>query len=152
MSAPRRSAEQEFQEDLLRLEAYRNQLNALAKQHQYLLSSLADHRRARETLEGLESSGARPESLIPIGGEAFLRGSADPQASVLIGMGAGVLAEMPRPKASELLAERLGKIEEARRGLEGQIGELEGRIEALSERVEAIARSASPGAGDVAGD
>ncbi len=152
MSAPRLSAEQRIQEDLMRLEAYRNQLAALAKQHQYLSSSALDHQRARETLEGLESTPVGTESLIPIGGETFLRGAAAPGSSVLIGLGAGIMAELPRPKASELLAERVGKIEEARKGLEGQIGELEGRIEALSERVESMARDEPTRAGDVGRD
>jgi prefoldin alpha subunit len=151
VSTPRRPTEQDLQSDLLRLEAYRNQLAALLRQLQYLANSYQDHRRARETLEGLEAASSPVESLIPIGGDAFVRGTADRAAPVLMGLGAGVLAEMPRPKASELLAERLKQLEEARRGLETQIGELEGRIDALTQRVDAMSQGAS-GSGDVGGD
>lgn len=125
----------------MRLEAYRNQLNTLLQQHQYLSASSGDHRRARETLEGLDGVGAEGEFLIPVGGETFLRGTVDRSGKVLIGLGSGVVTEMPRPKASELLAERIGKIEEARKDLEGQMTELEARIDGLSQRLDSMTRS-----------
>ncbi|MCI4348784.1 MAG: prefoldin subunit alpha [Thermoplasmata archaeon] len=152
MSAPRPTTEQEVQEDLVRLDAYRNQLNALLQQHQYLTASHADHRRARETLEGIEKTDATTAFLLPVGGETFLHGSADASAKVLIGIGSGVVVEMERPKASELLAQRLTTIEKARQDLEGQMGTLEERIDALSERLESLSRSQSGRAGDVGRD
>jgi len=151
VSGPARSAEPDVQEDLLRLEAYRNQLNALLQQHQYLTASHAEHRRARETLESLDRTAADREILIPMGGETFVRGSADGSAAVLIGIGSGIMVEMARPKASELLAERIGTIERARRDLEGQLGTLEERIEALSERIDSLARKRPDRPDDVGG-
>ncbi len=135
--------EEQVQEDLMRLEAYRNQLNTLLQQHQYLSASAGDHRRARETLEGIEGTADSGEFLIPVGGEAYLRGTVDRGAKVLIGVGSGVVTEMPRPQASELLADRIGKIDVARQELEGQMGELEARIDALSQRLDAMTRGAA---------
>ncbi len=143
--------EEQVQEDLMRLDAYRNQLNTLLQQHQYLSASSGDHLRARETLEGLEQSGSSGEYLIPTGGETYLRGAIDRAAPVLIGLGSGVVVEMPRPQASELLADRIAKIEQARRDLEGQMGELEARIESLSRRLESLTRGGAR-TGDVGGD
>ena len=74
--------EQQVQEDLMRLDAYRNQLNALLQQHQILTASRQDHVRARESLEGVESSSANAELLLPLGGETFVRGSIDRDAPV----------------------------------------------------------------------
>jgi len=124
----------------MRLEAYRNQLNALLQQHQLLSASLADHRRARETLEGLESTGTGAEFVIPVGGETYLPGSVAKESKVLIGIGSGVVVEVERPKASETLAERLTRIEQARQELEAQMGQLEERIERLSDRLDALSR------------
>lgn len=152
MSGGRAPSEQELQEDLLRLEAYRNQLAALLQQHQYLSASHADHLRAREALEGLEGLEAGSELLLPVGGETYLRGSTDRSKPVLIGIGSGVVVEMSRPKASETLAQRISSIQRAREELEGQVGQLEDRIEQLSGRLDSATR-ARPGRPDhVGGD
>jgi prefoldin alpha subunit len=152
------SPEQQVQEDLARLDAYRAQLNNLVQQHQYLAASRGDHVRAKETLEGLDRVDASAEFLIPIGGEAFLRGAPSAGAPVLVGVGSGIIAELDRPKVIELIAARLTKIDEAARELEGQIRTLDERVQLLGQRLEAMSQGAPPsGAGepgpdDVGGD
>ena len=137
----REITEQQVQEDLMRLEAYRNQLNALLQQHQILSASRQEHARAQESLEGIERSGDGSELLLPLGGEALVRGSVDRSAPVLIGVGSGIVVEMERPKVTELLAQRLVRIDQAVRDLETQMGSLDDRIQLLSRRLDAIARS-----------
>jgi prefoldin alpha subunit len=132
--------EQQVQEDLMRLDAYRNQLNALLQQHQILAASRQEHVRARESLEGVDRAAAGTELLLPLGGETFVRGSVDTKSPVLVGVGSGIVVEMERPKVVELLAERLVRIEQALRDLEGQMGNLDERIQALSQRLDSIAR------------
>jgi len=135
-----RMTEEQVQEDLMRLEAYRNQLNALLQQHQILSASRQDHLRARESLEGVESTPASAELLLPLGGETFVRGSVDRNAPVLVGMGSGIVVEMERPKVTELLAERTARIEQALRDIEGQMASIDERIQALSQRLDLAAR------------
>ena len=83
MSAPTRyKSEQEVQEDLVRLDAYRAQLNAMVQQFQYLASSRTDHVRAREALEGRGFSvqyldGQTPPAERKASVEAFQRGEGD---------------------------------------------------------------------------
>jgi prefoldin alpha subunit len=141
--------EAEVQEDLLRLEAYRNQLSASLQQHQILTASRADHDRARESLEGVDRALPDAELILPLGGEAFVRGTVDRSAPVLIGVGSGVVVEMDRPKVIELLAQRLVKIDQAIRDLEGQMNALDERIQMLSRRLDAVSRGPAPG--DVGG-
>jgi prefoldin alpha subunit len=142
--------EAEVQEDLMRLEAYRSQLSASLQQHQLLTGSRAEHDRARESLEGVDRAAADAELLIPLGGETFARGTVDRRAPILIGMGSGVVVEMERPKVVELLADRLLKIDQAIRDLEGQMNALDERIQLLSRRLESVSRD--PAAGHVGGD
>jgi prefoldin alpha subunit len=144
--------EAEVQEDLMRLEAYRNQLNALLQQHQILTSSRGDHLRARESLEGIDRAEPGAELLLPLGGEAIVRGSISKDTPVLIGVGSGVIVEMDRPRAVELLAERLVRIDQAIGDIEGQVGSLEERIQMLSRRLDSMAARASRGPSDVGGD
>jgi prefoldin alpha subunit len=143
-------SEQEVQEDLLRLEAYRNQLNALLQQYQILTASRAEHARARESLEGVERSDANAEMLVPLGGEAFVRGKVERDAPVLIGVGSGVVVEMNRAQVAELLAQRTSRIEQATRDLESQMSTLDERIQLMSRRLDDLARSG--GAADVGRD
>ena len=146
-----RMTQEQVQEDLLRLEAYRNQLNAMLQQHQILSASRQDHLRARESLEGVDRAPADSELLLPLGGETFVRGSVDRDAPVLVGIGSGVVVEMERPKVTELLAERIVRIEQALRDLEGQMSTLDERIQALSQRLDSASRE-SAAATDVGSD
>jgi prefoldin alpha subunit len=139
-ASPPRVTEQQVQEDLLRLDAYRNQLSSLLQQHEILSASRQDHVRARESLEGVDRAPPTAEFLLPLGGETFVRGSVDQTAPVLVGVGSGVVAEMERPKVVELLAERTVRIEQALRELEGQMTSLDERIQSLSSRLDSIAR------------
>jgi len=132
--------EAEVQEDLMRLEAYRNQLSASLQQHQILTGSRAEHDRARESLEGVDRAAPDAELIIPLGGETFVRGTIDRSARVLIGVGSGVVVEMERPKVAELLAQRAVKIDQAVRDLEGQMNTLDERIQLLSRRLESVSR------------
>lgn len=142
--APRRPSEEQVQEDLIRLDAYRAQLNGLAQQHQILLASRQDHLRARESLEGIDRSSAGDEVLVPLGGEAYVRGRVQREAPVLVGVGSGVAAEMDRSKAAEVIAQRVTRIEQAIGDIEGQMTSIDERIQLLSRRLEAVSRS--PGA------
>lgn len=142
--------ESEVQEDLMRLEAYRNQLSASLQQHQILNASRAEHDRARESLEGVDRAATDAELIIPLGGETFVRGTIDRTARVMVGVGSGVVVEMERPKVAELLAERGVKIDQAVRDLEGQMNALDERIQMLSRRLESVSRG--PTSGNVGGD
>lgn len=134
--------ERQVEEDLARLDAYRNQLSALVQQRQILLASLQDHARARDSLDGIDRGEGTAEYLVPLGGEAFVRGKVNRVAPVLVGLGSGVVVEMERPKVAELLAQRQGRLEQAVRDLEGQIGSLDERVQLVSQRLEHASRAA----------
>jgi prefoldin alpha subunit len=152
MSTPRAQGtavtEQQVRDDLMRLDLYRNQLSQMLQQHQMIVASRADHLRARETLDGLERTPNDPELLLPIGGDTFLRGAPRDPNHVLLGIGSGVVVEMDRPKASEVLAERLVRLDEAARDLENQMRGLEERITVLSSRLEALSQRSETPLGD----
>lgn len=146
MSTPRENtapvSEEQVRDDLMRLDVYRNQLSQMLQQHQMVSASRTDHLRARETLEGLDRVGPEPELLLPVGGDTFLRGSPRDSAHVLLGIGSGIVVEMERPKASQVLAERLVQLDKAAQDLETQMRALEERITVLSSRLEALSQSA----------
>ncbi len=151
MSLPSPPApERQVEEDLVRLDAYRNQLSGLVQQRQILIASRQDHARARESLDGIDRSDGATEYLLPLGGEAYVRGRVDRGVPALVGIGSGVVVEMDRPKVAELLAQRLGRLDQALRELEGQIAALDERIQIVSGRIENATRGSEAG-GDVGG-
>ncbi len=144
MSAePRELSEQQVQEDLMRLDAYRSQLNALLQQYQILSASRTEHLRARESLEGVDRAEPGAELLLPFGGETYVRGTVARGAPVLIGIGSGVVVELDAAKVTELLAQRVTRIDQATRDLEGQMSTLDERIQLLSRRLDDAARTGS---------
>jgi prefoldin alpha subunit len=147
---PSRPTEQQVEEDLVRLDAYRNQLSGMVQQRQLLQASRQDHLRARESLEGIDRADAATEFVVPLGGEAYVRGKVDRGSPVLLGVGSGVVVETERPKAAELLAQRLGRLDQAARELDGQIAALDERIQLVSRRLDNASRAAGAG-GDVGG-
>ncbi|MCI4323362.1 MAG: prefoldin subunit alpha [Thermoplasmata archaeon] len=146
MSASAR-VEDQVQEDLMRLEAYRGQLSAVYQQYQMLTASRADHQRARDALDGLDVATPPSDVLIPIGGEAFIRGNPDRTGKVFLAVGSGLVAEIDRGQARETLQQRLKQIDEAGRDLEGQIRQLEVRIRGISQRIESLSARSGPSAG-----
>jgi prefoldin alpha subunit len=138
MAAP--PTEQQVQEELARLDAYRSQLNAMLQQLQYLSASRAEHLRAREALDGLERLHADGEILVPLGGDTFVRGTPMKDSPVLVGVGSGVVVEMDRAQVTEVLTERMTKIEQAATDLEGQARALDERIQLLSRRLESLSQ------------
>ena len=150
MSTPSPPTQRQVEEDLVRLDAYRSQLGNLMQQRQMLLASRQDHDRARESLEGIDRAEGSTEYLVPLGAEAFIRGRLDRAQPVLLGVGSGVVVEMERPKVVELLAQRLGRLDQAARELDGQIAQLDERIQIISRRLETASRAAES-AGDVGG-
>ncbi len=137
-------AERAVQEDLVRLESYRTQLSAMVQQLQFLASSRNEHRRAREALEGLDRPNASADLLVALGADSFVRGTATTDGKVLLGVGSGVVVELNRPTASEMLAQRGERLEQGSRDLESQAAQLEDRIEQLSRRIDAMTRGESP--------
>ena len=152
MSSPsnevRPPTEEQVRDDLMRLDLYRSQLSQMLQQHQMISASRSDHQRARETLEGLDRPDRETELLVPVGGDTFVRGAPKDTGHVLLGIGSGVVVEMERSKASEVLAERLVRLDQAGRDLEGQMHALEERITVLSNRLEALNQSADRTASD----
>jgi prefoldin alpha subunit len=141
--APEPVTEDQVQDDLMRLEAYRNQLQAIVQQHDLLTASRAEHQRARESLDGIDGADAASEYLVPLGGELFVRGTVAKGTPVLLGIGSGVVVELDRAKAAETVSERTGKIEQALRDLEGQAAALDERIQLLSRRLDSLSRGAA---------
>ena len=85
------------QEDITRnltlIEYYKQQLESIEMQLQYLQATLSEYQRAKITVEQLHDTDDNSELLIPVGGGVFVNGSLKNSSNVLIGVGAGIVLE-----------------------------------------------------------
>jgi len=104
--------EEEITRNLSLIEYYKQQLESIDMQLQYLQSTLADYQRAKITVEQLHAVDENSELLIPVGAGTFVNGSLKNASNVLIGVGAGIVIEKTVDEAVLKLEERIKRIQE----------------------------------------
>jgi prefoldin alpha subunit len=104
--------EEEITRNLTLIEYYKQQLESIDMQLQYLQSTLADYQRAKITVGELHSADENSEVLIPVGAGTFVNGSLKSTSNVLIGVGAGIVIEKTVDEAVIKLEERIKRIQE----------------------------------------
>jgi prefoldin alpha subunit len=108
----RMTKEEEITRNLTLIEYYKQQLESIDLQIQYLQTTLADYQRAKKTVENLNAITEDTELLIPIGGGTFVNGCLKNASNVLIGVGTGLIVEKPVTDAIAKLDERIKRIQE----------------------------------------
>jgi len=104
--------EEDITRNLTLIEYYKQQLESIDLQLQYLQSTLMEYQRAKMTVEQLSSVDTNSEILIPVGAGTFINGSLKNASNVLIGVGAGIVIEKPVTEALGKLDERIKRIQE----------------------------------------
>ena len=104
--------EEEITRNLTLIEYYKQQLESIEVQLQYLQDALSDHQRAKITVEQLHNADENSEILIPVGGGTFVNGSLKNASNVLISIGAGLVVEKTVDEAVAKLDERMKKLQE----------------------------------------
>src|SRR5512137_1026937 len=99
--------DEEITRNLTLLEYYKQQLESIDMQLQYLQSTLADYQRAKITVDQLHDVDENSEILIPVGAGTFVNGSLKNASNVLIGVGAGIVIEKPVEETVVKLEERI---------------------------------------------
>jgi len=104
--------EEDITKNLTMIEYYKQQLESIDAQLQYLSTVLAEYQRAKVTVEQLHAADPNTEVLIPLGGGTFVNGSVKDTSNVLIGVGASLVVEKSMDDALKKLDERIKKIQE----------------------------------------
>lgn len=117
------------QEALVLLETYQRQLDAIARQIDFLQGVHDDTVRASKGLEGIGEE-ASPEILVPLGAQTFVRGTVKSKDKVITSIGAGYATERSRDEAIKRLDGRATQIQ----------GELERLMQAALELQQEAAR------------
>ena len=101
--------DEELTKYLALIEQYKEQMNSLEMQSQYVQSAIMDYNKAKITLENLKKTEKDKEIILPIGGSTFLSANLKDPSNVLFDIGAGVVAEK---KTEDAIVQIDKKIEE----------------------------------------
>ena len=97
--------DEELSNYMYQIEQYKEQLNQLDMQSQYLQAAMMDYNKAKLTLEQLKKTDKEVDMLLPIGGGAFIDASAKKTPKVLVDIGSGLIAEICNKGEPEYFAE-----------------------------------------------
>lgn len=128
--------EEEITRNLTLIEYYKQQLESIDMQLQYLQTTLADYQRAKMTVEQLDAVDDNADMLIPVGAGTFVNGSLKNASNVLIGVGAGLVIEKPVGEAITKLDERMKRIQENIEKMLSLGQKIQCDAEALSEKTQ----------------
>ena len=128
--------EEEITKNLSLIEYYKDQLNSLELQSQYLQAALADYHKGKITIEQLEKIDDPSEILIPIGGGMFLNGSVINSSKVLVDIGAGLITEKTIEDAIKKIDERIKTVQENQEKLLTLAQKLQNEATELSQKTQ----------------
>jgi len=134
--------EEEITKNLTMIEYYKQQLESIDAQLQYLSTVLADYQRAKMTVEQLPATDSNTEVLIPLGGGAFVNGLVKNTSNILIGIGACLVVEKSVDEALVKLDDRIKKIQENQEKIVSIGQKIQSDAEELSQKTQKMMEEA----------
>ena len=104
--------EDEITRNLTMIEYYKEQLNSIDMQMQYMQAAISDFYKAKLTVEHLPDATDKSDILIPIGGGTFINGVLTDHSKVLVDIGAGYVTEKSIDGAVKKIEERIKTLQE----------------------------------------
>jgi len=130
--------EEELQKNMAIIEYYKGQLRSLELQFSYLQNTIADHTKAKITLEKISKEKKEADILLPIGGGAFIDAKAKNPAKVLFDVGNGIVIEKTANEAAEKLGKRIKDFQQTEEKISSMAQQLQNGAADASVKVEKI--------------
>jgi prefoldin alpha subunit len=130
--------DEELTNYMYQIEQYKEQLNQLDMQSQYLQAALMDYNKAKLTLENLKKTDKDVEMLLPIGGGTFIDASAKNTSKVLVDIGSGLVSEKTYDDAIKKIEERVKNLEKTQEKLNEMIGQIQEEASQVSAKAQKI--------------
>jgi prefoldin alpha subunit len=99
------------------IEQYKEQMNSIEMQSQYLQAAIADYNKARLTLEQLSNTDTGTEMLLPIGGSTYIDAAAKNTSKVLYDIGGGIVTEKTTEDAIKKIDKRIESLQKTQEKL-----------------------------------
>ena len=128
--------EEELSQYMYQIEQYKDQLNQLDMQAQYLQAAVMDYNKAKIALEQLEKIDKQVDMLVPLGGGNFLDAKINDSSKVLVDIGSGYVAEKKNEDAIKKIDDRLKELEKTQNRLNEMIEQVQKQAEDASEKAQ----------------
>lgn len=122
----------ELRQAMATLDFFRNQLDALTRQSQFLQLSLEETVKAHETIKAFASAKKGDEVLVPCGASSFVRAIVTDNPNVVVGIGTKLSVDMKMDDAIEYMSKGSKEITDALKNLTDTIEEMSSKAQALS--------------------
>jgi prefoldin alpha subunit len=109
--------EDEITKNLSLIEYYKEQLNNLELQSQFLQAAIADYQKAKMTIQELNNVNNNTDIFVPVGSGAFIDASIKDTSKILLDIGAGYVTEKPAEEAVKKIEERIERLQENQKKL-----------------------------------
>jgi len=120
------------------IEQYKEQMNTLEMQSQYLQAAIADYNKAKITIEQLSNTDTGTEILLPIGGSTYINAAAKNTSKLLFDIGGGIVTEKTSDDAIKKIDKRIEglqktqeKLIEAMQNLQNEATEVSAKAQKL---------------------
>ena len=130
--------EEELSKYMAMIENYKEQLNSLDLQAQYLQAAMADYTKAKMTLEQLSKNDEGVEVLLPIGGSTFINAKAKDTSKVLFDIGSGFIAEKTSEDAIKKIDNRMENLQQTQEKISSMIQKLQAEATEISTKAQKI--------------
>jgi prefoldin alpha subunit len=130
--------DEELSKYMVLIEQYKEQMNTLDTQSQYLQAAVADYSKAKITLEQLSKADDGSEALIPIGGSVYLYANVKDTSKVLFDVGAGITTEKSFDDAIKKIDERIDNIQKNQEKLGAMIEQLQAEAIEISNKAQKL--------------
>jgi prefoldin alpha subunit len=134
----RMTQDEELTRYLALIEQYKEQMNSLEMQSQYVQSAVIDYNKAKITLENLKKTEKEKEILLPIGGSAFLHAKLKDSSNVLFDIGAGVVAEKKREEAIVKIDQKIEELQKTQEQISSAMQNLQNTSAEVSARAQKL--------------
>lgn len=122
----------ELRQSMATLEAFKVQLDAMAKQLQFFQISLEETLRARDTLKAFAEAKEGDEILVPAGASSFVRATITASRSAVVGIGNKISIDMDIEEAAKYMATSAEEVSDAIKKLSAAIDEMNGKARELA--------------------
>jgi prefoldin alpha subunit len=105
------SNDEELKKYMALIEQYKEQMNQLEMQTQYLQAAITDYNKAKITLEQISNAEVGTDMLLPIGGSTYVDATAKNTSKVLYDIGGGIVTEKTTEDAVTSIDKRLEELQ-----------------------------------------
>ena len=120
------------------IEQYKEQMNQLETQSQYIQAAINDYNRARITIEKLSNAEKGTELILPIGGSSFINATTNNTSKVLFDIGGGIVTEKASDDAIKKIDQRVEDLRKTQDNIMETIQKLQNEATEISAKAQQL--------------